>query len=717
MKKNLLKLKLACLFGLTLFLGACQKEVEYNPALPYDYELKKIPTTFVVTTEQGEVTSSSAKLHYKVSDTKVPYVSVLLPFEVYSKTKPTDLRGVILTQLEQEAGLASLSLDAYLAKESKTGEQEVLLGGLQPGSTYAIVHYAYMAETGSIAELPSSQEYSFSTAIADRREVNFAITPSITEFNCQFTILPSDLEATYYAFPVEKTEYDKTLALGYTPEFLIGRIYSINVVNLVYRGVELDEAITQLLVHGEQTLSFDNLKRDTEYVLLVAGIASLGFGKEMVYTEVKEIPFSTLKARDLLPAALDFTYELDKNGDQDFATVHVVPEDAEMTWKIRLLKHNAKTINLSDEELAKYVVESERWFWFGPPIKGSRDVGSIYLEGPGRYFIIAFGHKGNQISNRPVVKHFTLVGSSNPEATSFTVNPEPLFPYYTKLKITPSDPYTYYAYLVAEDGTQSVDKLREDVNKDLKVGYEQWLKTNYSLEGDNAGLMKEYYLNSQFLKGANVVDVDELDPGKSYTVFIVTFYPDATIAKIEEKRAEFRTPQPDQSIQITPRVVAVVDGSQATEDMFGSAAAAAKGKAIVWIEYESQQAVTIGTYIVPLSLDRKELDTSKVPDKHLFTSRLRNGMMKQLPIEIGTAEYFEQFIICNWDEAQIAFYFGTNAAGNMSPLYRSQVLIPKRREVMSYDAFEALFYDRHSLPRPTTPTSMRALWSVPQVLK
>ncbi|MGV4460907.1 hypothetical protein ACQ1Q5_05135 [Ornithobacterium rhinotracheale] len=658
---------LLLLFSFVLPLTSCKDED--------DPIIKEKVDKFAVEIEEVNKTASTCEIKISPSDESTPYVTVVLPRDVYVAFSKENLSEKALAQMNSEAKKQNLNIGAYLNSIQKKGEQTVTLNALNPNTVYTVL--IFKREGDKISKNIKNQKFYFSTMVADIKKVDFKGTAEINGLDVTLKIEPSDKEIGYYVVSLKKQIYDEAKKNGISDQ----EILISNLKHKIYQSIrtedELPEALKRILNKGNKTFKISGLDPETEYIYLASGFSVPDVYTFFPNTNISSGTFTTGKS-NLKKYKFNLNYELLADGSK--VKVSFSPEDEEEVYMWRYQTVDETTRNLDADALAKKIMSNTMMIGPWDRNQGKKEH-TVPVEKGQEYYIIVFGISGRNITTHAEMVKFRTGEAVDPSTLEIESTINHKTPYTANITFQPNDKNIYYAMGLIEDDKTTEDEIKSQFQKDIEEGFKDFAKVN-------KGVNMLTYINTFYFHGRQPFEFSNLTPNTSYTLFTFAISNEGKVVKVESKKSFVRTSQIQQDIKLVPELYGVFDGNKADSTMVTNPEQV-RGKAIIVLKYDFQNADKGAAYMVPETFRKIESDREKMPDSEVL-ARLKNlfrSVDKSTPYGFYMAE---------WNQAQVSITYGYKNDGTMGLIDRVKIVTTDRNQVTDIQKLKEITSSKES---------------------
>lgn len=306
-------------------------------------------------------------------DKEMTYTALVTEKEFYSQFE-TDEEVIeyITWAWQEEAEGNNIPIDRDLDTMLETGDlTDMTVSNRLPGTDYVVFAFGINYDLEALTGVYTSE---VTTKTVELLDISYELTPDVNGADAIINIVPSDLEQSYYAGVVEKSQLAEAGTVEYWQDYFIEQIK----LNQLLYGMSAEETMSPNIHTGEQDIEF-SLSPETEYAA-VAMAASL---QGIVFSEVSTAEFKTNKA-NLSDNKISIDVEIIDSYTYWFkiSTTNSDP----YTWGCQ---PSSKYEGMSDEEMLEYLLQDP---FIGLNVR-SGDVESNMGATPGNtYTLYAFGY-------------------------------------------------------------------------------------------------------------------------------------------------------------------------------------------------------------------------------------------------------------------------------------------------------------------------------------
>ena len=328
--------------------------------------------------------------------------------DAFGLTDDTAILYYDLDAIEDEAYAASQTTLNYLQNITRKGEAIVDFTNLVPDTEYVVYAYHINLSNGQPTDGEVYTE-TIRTAKTETIDENITMSFEIHGAHITQTVTTENPETYYYTECWSTNDFMEYFGADATPEDIFPRRWNEQVTMKREMGYQPSSIIADLCKQGTQTIEYNELKGDTEYVFYVFAV-----NPETAFTAT-DIVIEEVRTENVADSGVTITIEV-KNIFKTTADIYFTASDPNATFR--------RTVLTKEQYLACGSTDSERFAAFEANgyINAYTAVGSTdinYTKGqPGVTFVaLAFGVEGETPNTRIFVKEFTFMsdvaGSSN----------------------------------------------------------------------------------------------------------------------------------------------------------------------------------------------------------------------------------------------------------------------------------------------------------------
>ena len=313
-----------------------------------------------------------------------------------------------LDAIADEAYAASQTLLNYLQNIAYKGEAIVDFTNLVPDTEYVVYAYHINLSNGQATDWEVYTE-TIRTAKTETLDENITMSFEVHGAHITQTVTTENPETYYYTECWSMDDFKAYFGDEATPEDIFPRRWNEQVTMKRNNGYQPSTIIADLCKQGTQTIEYNELKGDTEYVFYVFAV-----DPETAFTAT-DIVTEMVTTENVVDSGVTIDIEV-KNIFKTTADIYFTASDPNATFR--------RTVLTKEQYLACGSTDSERFAAFEANgyINAYTAVGSTdinYTKGqPGVTFVaLAFGVEGETPNTRIFVKEFTFMsdtpGTSN----------------------------------------------------------------------------------------------------------------------------------------------------------------------------------------------------------------------------------------------------------------------------------------------------------------
>lgn len=313
-----------------------------------------------------------------------------------------------LDAIADEAYAASQTLLNYLQNIARKGQVIVDFTNLVPDTEYVVYCYHINLSNGQATDWEVYTE-TIRTAATETIDENITMSFEVHGAHITQTVTTENPETYYYTECWSVNDFKSYFGEDATPEDIFPRRWNEQVTMKRDMGYQPSSIIADLCKQGTQTIEYNELKGNTEYIFYVFAV-----NPETAYTAT-EIVTEKVTTENVADSGVTITIEV-KNIFKTTADIYFTASDPNATFR--------RTVLTKEQYLACGSTDTERFAAFEANgyINAYTAVGSTdinYTKGqPGVTFVaLAFGVDGETPNTRIFVKEFTFMsdvaGTSN----------------------------------------------------------------------------------------------------------------------------------------------------------------------------------------------------------------------------------------------------------------------------------------------------------------
>ena len=597
------------------------------------------------------------------SSTKMSYLCLYVDKAVIDQVPKGELHSFLMKDLEKQAQSKGESFDSYLASISHVGNiKEMTIKNLLPGHLYELVMFGIRGT--ETAKQPTC--HFFQTPKADFINCPFDVQVDASQVgSVKLDVTPGDLNTKWYFCSMEKRIYENARSQGMDDVSVISTYFTQQLNQMLGMMAPdgnvtpevLDQALGQMLHQGSQSLKMGGMgfMADTDYVWLAIAIFVTPDYELLFISQPSSGEFHS-KAVD----KKDTTFEMKvDNIRQTAASIEIIPSNLQQKYVWRCDVHNPTTEKMSPEELAKYIVSTNPYIFFEARAHGKVSYPDRKLTPGTKHYMIAFGFEGG-ISTDVKRIDFEPAAPGDPAAINFEVKVLGKTSDEISLEVTPSDETVYYMPLLYPKGED-----KESIKGRMMAGFNSMLYQTQQQLNPYATIWdiiaQSAYIGKESMTYSSVVS------GEEYTLLILTFDKKGIHSERYFNESYVTIPGLSPATKVDGmKVAGVFSGDEENGSIFGQPDAV-RGKAIVAMSYQCTPDVVKAFASVNADQTQvDELDPNQLPDKEILNANLNWGNMN--------VKHPYQFLVTDWDMANISYSFGINGKDERGPIARA--LIP-----------------------------------------
>ena len=538
------------------------------------------PVELTFNVEVSEVTSSSVSYSVTPSDLEAEYLVVLYDKASADEfTRDQYLVSALYQELEEEAGSMGKTFAEYMPEFVDKGAINGTFDRLAPETEYYIIVFGVDASKNYAATTGLNKTLVTTEAVV-LLDVTFDIETIVDGNYAEYVVTPSDPEAIWYFYTIEKNTYDYyTSAEGYdmTPIDFILFCLQYQIEQLQGAGYA-DIDILNILFHkGALTLEAEGLTANTEYVNIVAAFDVKETGEISIISDVTTTTYTTGNAKQK-----DLTFDISVTDvESNRAAIKITPSNNNDTFCWLVAEWDGVQ---TAEEIMNHTVESYGgWMSMMANYKGVQD----YTGGPGSpykyklnapdtdYYVIAFGYAGG-ITSEPEMVTFRTLPAPDPATTEFTMTASNIAPYGFDITLTASHATTYYTLGICTPEEYDEALFIEEAN----AGFDE-LYAAYKQFDPNTTIAQ---VLSQYWSGNITTTASGMNPETTIMGYVFAF--DNKTGHVTKAHVfnPLATTTKLGAITPTVEVVGYYSGDEENGSVFGKPAATA-GKSITVVKY------------------------------------------------------------------------------------------------------------------------------------
>lgn len=313
-----------------------------------------------------------------------------------------------LDAIEDEAYAASQSLLNYLQNVARRGEAIVDFTGLVPDTEYVVYCYHINLTNGQPTDWEVYTE-TIRTAKTQTLDENITMSFEVHGAHITQTVTTENPETYYYTECWSTNDFMAYFGADATPEDIFPRRWNEQVTMKRNMGYQPSSIIADLCKQGTQTIEYNELKGDTEYVFYVFAI-----DPATAYTAT-DIVINKVMTENVADSGVTIDIEV-KNIFKTTADIYFTASDPNATFR-RTVLTKAQYLACGSTDTERFAAFEANGYINSYTATGSTDIN--YTKGePGVTFVaLAFGVEGETPNTRIFVKEFTFMsdtpGTSN----------------------------------------------------------------------------------------------------------------------------------------------------------------------------------------------------------------------------------------------------------------------------------------------------------------
>lgn len=647
--------------------------------------------------KEGDVTSTTYSFEVIPSDKHARYVCLYVDKNVIDKVPKQELPAFLVKELHKYAESNNKSWADYLASISLVGDSKRKLDNLLPGNMYELVVFGIKGE-----QLSRSASYRFfETLKADNVSMTFDVKVALDPekpTSASVSVKPSMADYKWYFCSFPESSYRRIKESGMTDRQIAYSFLQEELRNTLppqASEADIKRFIENRFYENERTLSVGGraIKADTEYVYLLTAL-HVTEGYEVVFTSETTVgSFTTPKVKQ---TGTTFALKVE-DIDQTRASLSISPSDPSQKYIWRYGAYSDALKQLSPEEHAKYIIDTNPYIFFEARAHGSINQFRGKLTPGTEHFLIAFGYEGG-VCTEVFRYDFSPKPSGDPRSSTFAVEIAERTTDRIKLKVTPSDASVFYIPLLYPDGNDKesikgrvIADMRRTLAQNVKSGYNPYA-TLWDIIAQNAIL------------GESTPEWEGLPPAGACTLLILTFDREGIAAEYNYTPSYLHVPGFSTVTVGEPQVLGVFDGDEEKGSVFNNPYGV-QGKAIMVIRYKLGEAANSAFATVGADLDNvDELDTKAFPDAEILKNRSLNWTTLR-----ANKPYL--YLLTEWGKKQMSFSYGLNKAGERGPITRISIKAADKSDIRPVDELKRLVEATDDTAAQTANISALSWWS------
>ena len=238
------------------------------------------------TIEVKDIDYSTFAVNVIPRDKEMTYTALVTEKEFYSQfNTDEEVIEYVKWAWQEEAEGNNIPIETYLDTMLETGDlTDMTVSNRLPGTGYVVFVFGINYDLEALTGVYTSE---VTTKAVELLDISYELTPDVNGADAVINIAPSDLEQSYYADVVEKTQLSEAGSVEYWQEYFIDQIK----LNQLLYGMSAEETMSPSIHTGEQDIEF-SLSPETEY----AAVAMAATLQGIVFSEVSTAEFKTNKA-------------------------------------------------------------------------------------------------------------------------------------------------------------------------------------------------------------------------------------------------------------------------------------------------------------------------------------------------------------------------------------------------------------------------------------
>lgn len=313
-----------------------------------------------------------------------------------------------LDAIEDEAYAASQTLLNYLQNITRKGEAIVDFTNLVPDTEYVVYCYHINLSNGKPTDWEVYTE-TIRTANTQTLDENITMSFEVHGAHITQTVTTENPETYYYTECWSMNDFKSYFGNEATPEDIFPRRWNEQVTMKRNNGYQPSTIIADLCKQGTQTIEYNELKGDTEYVFYVFAV-----DPETAFTAT-DIVTEMVTTENVVDSGVTIEIEV-KNIFKTTADIYFTASDPTATFR-RTVLTKAQYLACGSTDTERFAAFEANGYINSYTATGSTDIN--YTKGePGVTFVaLAFGVEGETPNTRIFVKEFTFMsdtpGTSN----------------------------------------------------------------------------------------------------------------------------------------------------------------------------------------------------------------------------------------------------------------------------------------------------------------
>ncbi len=313
-----------------------------------------------------------------------------------------------LDAIEDEAYAASQTMLNYLQNIARRGEAIVDFTGLVPDTEYVVYCYHINLSNGQATDWEVYTE-TIRTAKTQTIDENITMSFEVHGAHITQTVTTENPETYYYTECWSTSDFKAYFGKDATPEDIFPRRWNEQVTIKRDNGYQPSQIIADLCKQGTQTLEYNELKAETEYIFYVFAV-----DPETAFTAT-DIVIENVTTQSAADTGVTITIEV-KNIFKTTADIYFTASDPNATFR-RTVLTKAQYLACGSTDAERFAAFEANGYINSYTATGSTDIN--YTKGePGVTFVaLAFGVDGETPNTRIFSKEFTFMsdipGTSN----------------------------------------------------------------------------------------------------------------------------------------------------------------------------------------------------------------------------------------------------------------------------------------------------------------
>ena len=647
------------------------------------------PQTVLQSFEVSVDATTRTSVTYSVTPalTDKEYVAVVMAAADVNLADEDAVLAQAVAQIKDDAAHSGQTFDERMQKIAVKGaiaKKEAT--GLALDTDYILVVFGVdPANAWENTTFPAVKE--FSTLGVDMLDCSFDVTADVYMNSVNFDVVPSDKNVQWHLLAVMKSMYDSYTSPDGDYKWTKAAFYQAYTENEIQQyassGMTEQEILDAMFFKGDQSLKAKGLNTQTEYIYLVGGFEIDGSNMYLV-TDVAEGTFVTEDA-----AMSDLTFEVSVTDvEQMKAAILITPSNDTETFCWMCQEYDG--VSTPEEVMNSIVAANKMWFDMGFMLySGVQDFtggpNSMYkysLSKAGtEYCVIAFGYAGG-VTTEPVMVTFTTLPGGNPADCTFEATLNSYGTYEASFNVIPSDVTTYYTA-----GLCPTELYDEDAFKaEAEMGIQQMVQMQQMFDptATVGSVLAMYYWN-----GANTMEVDQLEPGTEYLLYIYAFDSETGAIAAAQSFPAFITTKQVSNILPSIELVGYFSGDDEAGAIFGQPDVTA-GKSIAVVRYNVENASKLYSGIIT----GNAMNTEEYSDTDLMSQ------MKNYWSDIDLSQPYSFFVI-DWTVEQTVLAYALDAEGSQGGLVR-ELICATAEEKGNIEDLKALVDELNSASKACT---------------